>query len=450
PGPAELSRGTAIEERINFPQAALDSIPAAPRSVPLLRRAQAWLWRIAAGFFVAALVPAAAAAQMGHRPPGAPPPAVVTVTVHKQELNHSSSFIGHVQAIQSVDVHAQVSGYLKRVAFKGGQDVKKGQLLYVIEPAQYQAAVAAADAQLTSAQATMTQNQQNLERQKKLYQRSTVSQQALEQAQAQYEVSQANVQAAQAQLRTAKINLGYTTISSPIDGRIGPTSVTAGNLVGPTTGTLTTIVLLDPIRVVFSVNERALVSFKEKHPQASQQQINARFIPKLQLPDGSMYGETGHVAFVNNQVDPTTGTLPVYADFPNPHRLLLPGMLVTAVISAENPAHGFLVPAGAVQQDSKGQYLLVVGPGNKVVRHDIKTGPEIEQNVSVTSGLQDGDQVIVQGQQKVHPGEVVSPVPEGASSAGLGTAPPDTATGAAAAAAPPVSGAAPKQKTDSP
>lgn len=375
--------------------------------------------------------------------PGTPLPAVVYITVNRQELNQSSEFIGHVQAIQTVDVRTQASGYLKQVAFKGGQDVKQGQLLYVIEPAPYEAAVAAARAQLASAQATLKQNQQNLARQRQLYQRGTAAETTFEQAVAQAEVAQANVTAAQAQLKTAEINLGYTRITSPIDGRAGATAVTAGNLVGPTTGTLTTIVQLDPIRVVFSVNERALVAYKQKHPQASQEEINARFIPKLRLPDGSMYSERGHVAFVNNQVDPATGTIPVYADFPNPKRLLLPGMLVTAVISPENPARGFLLPAGAVQQDRQGTYVLVVGAGDKVERRGIKTGPQIEQDVSVISGLNNGDHVIVQGAQKVHPGQVVKPVPESAAPTGP-AAPPTPATPATAPSAAPAAPAASK------
>lgn len=349
---------------------------------------------------------------------GLPLPAVVFITVQPQEIHQSAEFIAHVQAIQSVDIKARVEGYLEQVAFTGGQDVKKGQLLYVIEPPPYQAAVAAAQAQLEGAQASLTQAEQNLSQQQQLYARHSTPLSTLQQAQATYGVDKANVTADKAQLKTAQINLGYTRITSPIDGRIGATSVTAGNLVGPTTGTLATVVQLNPIRVVFSVNERSFVAYRQKHPQATQQQINARFIPKLRLPDGSTYSETGRVAFVNNQVDTGTGTLPVYADFPNPRELLLPGMLVTAVISPETPATGFLVPAGAVQQDQQGKYLLVVGKGNVVERRAVATGAQIEQDIVVTSGLNGGDRVVVAGIQKVRPGQAVKPVAEGASPAG--------------------------------
>jgi membrane fusion protein, multidrug efflux system len=351
-------------------------------------------------------------------PAGAPPPAVVTLTVHPQEITRASEFIGHVQAIQSVDVHAQVAGILQRVAFDGGQDVKQGALLYQIEPAQYQAALAAAQAQLQSAQASLVQAQQNLARQQSLFQHQTTAEATLEQAQAQRDVAQANALAAQAQVQTAKINAGYTTINAPIAGRVGATKVTAGNLVGPTTGTLTTVVQLDPIRVVFSVNERALVAYKQRHPDATQEQINARFVPKLRLPDGSMFAQSGRVAFVENQVDPTTGTLPVYADFPNPQDMLLPGMLVTAVISPETPPMGFLVPAGAVGQDAQGKFVLVVGTDSKIERRNVDANDQIEQSIAITKGLQDGDRVVIEGGQKVKPGQIVRPIEEGARTQG--------------------------------
>jgi membrane fusion protein (multidrug efflux system) len=339
------------------------------------------------------------------------------MSVQRVPLNQSSEFIGHVQAIQSVDVHAQVTGILQQVAFQQGQDVDKGAALYIIDPAPYQAALAAAQAQVQSAQASLMQAQDNLQRQQSLYAHQSTPQVTLVQAQAQADVAKANVAAAQAQVQTAQINVGYTHIASPIAGRVGATAVTAGNLVGPTTGTLTTVVQLDPIRVVFSANERALVAFKQRNPQASQDQINARFIPQLRLPDGSMFGQTGKVAFVDNRIDPATGTIAVYADFPNPRRLLLPGMLVTAIVRPEAPESGYLVPAGAVQQDSKGTYLLVVGPGSKIERRDVTTAAQIQQNVAVTKGLNDGDKVVIEGGQKVHPGQVVKAVPESSSPA---------------------------------
>jgi membrane fusion protein, multidrug efflux system len=363
-------------------------------------------------------MPRAVLAQAGAPAGGhAPLPAVVTMAVQRVPLNQSSEFIGHVQAIQSVDIHAQVSGILRQVAFMEGQDINKGALLYLIDPATFQAAEAATQAQLASAQASLTQAEDNLQRQQALYERQSTPQVTLVQAKAQRDIAKANVAAAQAQVQTAQINLGYARIASPIAGRVGATAVTAGNLVGPTTGTLTTVVQLDPIRVVFSANERALVAFKQSHPQASQDEINARFIPRLRLPDNSMFDQAGKVTFVDNRIDPATGTIAVYADFPNPRRLLLPGMLVTAIVKPETPVSGFLIPAGAVQQDSKGSYLLVVGPDNKIARRDVKTAGEIDQNTAIAAGLNDGDRVVIEGGQKVRPGQTVKPVAQSASPA---------------------------------
>jgi membrane fusion protein (multidrug efflux system) len=160
-----------------------------------------------------------------------------------------------------------------------------------------------------------------------------------------------------------------------------------------------------------------LVAFKQRHPKASQDEINARFIPQLRLPDGSMFDRTGKVSFVDNRIDPSTGTIAVYADFPNPNRLLLPGMLITAIIRPETPESGYLVPAGAVQQDNKGSYVLVVGPGDKVERRNITTTGQIEQNTAVSTGLNDGDRVIIEGGQRVHPGQAVKPVQQSATPA---------------------------------
>jgi membrane fusion protein (multidrug efflux system) len=137
-------------------------------------------------------------------------------------------------------------------------------------------------------------------------------------------------------------------------------------------------------------------------------------VPKLRLPDGSTFAQTGRVAFVENQVDPNTGTLPVYADFPNPQDILLPGMLVTAVVSPETPPIGFLLPAGAIGQDAQGKFVLVVGRDNKIERRTVEAKEQIEQSIAITKGLNDGERVVVEGGQKVRPGQVVRPIEEGA------------------------------------
>jgi membrane fusion protein (multidrug efflux system) len=351
-------------------------------------------------------LPAAAQAPAG----GPPPPAVTVVPAKSQDITRSAEFIARVAAIQSVDIRPRVEGFLQQIAFKEGQDVKQGDLLYVIEPDQYQAALASAQANLQGAQASLQQAEQNLARNQELRQRGNVAQATLEQAQAQRDTAAAQVKAAQAAVQTAQLNVDYTRITAPIDGRIGATSATIGNLVGPTTGVLATIVQLDPIRVVFSVNERDLLRVKERSGGANQEEINARFVPSLKLPDGSTYGETGRVDFVDNRVDPATGTVAVYASFPNPQRTLLPGMLVTAVIRPEQPQRAITVPLAAVQQDRQGKFVLVVDNDDRVVQRRIEVSGQVGQQWVVTSGLQEGENVIVEGLQKVRPGQQVRPV----------------------------------------
>lgn len=353
-----------------------------------------------------------AAAAQGPARPGAPP-SVTVVAVQNHDVTRNAEFIARVEAIQSVKIQARVEGYLQQVAFKEGQDVHAGDLLYVIEPGLYEASLASAQAQVQQAQASLREAERNLARNQELAKRGNVSQATLDQATAQRDTAAAQLAAAQAAVKTAQINLGYTRITSPIDGRIGATAVTVGNAVGPNSGALATVVQLDPIRVVFSVNQRDLVAVKQRSPNATQAEINARFVPTLRLPDGSMYGETGRIAFISNTVDPATGTIPVYADFPNPHSLILPGMVATALVRPEQPQRAITVPVAAVLQDQKGKYVLIVDSNNRVVERRIETNGQMNQEWVVASGLQQGDEVVVEGVQKVRPGQVVRPVPQG-------------------------------------
>jgi membrane fusion protein (multidrug efflux system) len=347
--------------------------------------------------------------------PASSPPIAVTVSpVRTQDISTSAEFIARVVAIQKVDVQARVAGYLQQVNFSEGQDVKQGALLYVIEPGLYQAALASAEAQLAQAQATLRNAQLNYDRNAALLKRDNVAQATVDEALAQRDIANAQVAAAQAAVDTAKINLGYTRISAAIDGRIGTTAATVGNVVGPTSGTLATIVQIDPIRIVYSVNQRDLVAFKQKNPNASQEQLNSRFVPGLRLPDGSIYGQTGRIEFIGNTVDPATGTIAVYADFPNPSALLLPGMVATALIRPEEPRRTLTVPVAAVQQDQQGRYVLTVDQNGHVVQRRIEIGNQVDQSWAITSGLQEGEEVVVSGLQKIRPGQVVKAVPASA------------------------------------
>lgn len=348
-------------------------------------------------------------------PPGrahsadAPMPVVTVAPVAQKNVATPHGFIGRVEAIQSVKVVPRVTAFIDTVAVRQGSDVKSGEVLFELQKAQYQAALEAAQAQLASAQAAQALAQVSYERAARLATQQFESRANLDQAAATLRQDQANVQAAQANMAQAQLNLGYCTITSPIDGRIGAVSLTKGNLVTSSTPALATIVQLDPIRVQFAVAYRTIVSAEQK-AGASSARIAKGLVVYLQLPDGTSYGKAGKIAFLGNQVDPQTGTVQVYADFPNSNELLLPGGFVDVDVQRAQPEARLLVPVQAVQTESNGTFVLVVGPDDKVRQQTVTLGAQIGQDYIVTQGVAAGERVIIGGVQKVRPGETVKPV----------------------------------------
>lgn len=402
---------------------------------------------VLAAAFLIALVAASGLAR-AQSSGGQAAPSVVVAPVTAEDVGRSDQFIGRVQAIQSVDLKARVEGFLDEVAFKEGSFVKKGAILFEIEKAPYQAAearaqaeVAAAQAAIAGAKASLKNAQTNLDRQLDLVKRGTVSQAVADDAQAQRDKAAADVQAAeaqlkeaQAQLQTAQLNLSYTEISSPIDGRIGATNVTEGNLVNPQTGTLATVVQVDPVRVAFSIPESLYVTFAQERGKSIGDQATDLFSPRLQLPNGKPYDEKGTIAFAANQIDPSTGTLVVYADFPNPDGALLPGSFVNVTVEESATQSLPVVPAPAVLQDREGQYVFVLTDDDRAEQRRIQTAARVADGFAVSSGLQDGETVVVSGVQKVRPGEKVRPMTQPASPAtGAAAAPSDDGSRQAAA-----------------
>ncbi|RKT42929.1 efflux RND transporter periplasmic adaptor subunit [Thiocapsa rosea] len=350
-----------------------------------------------------------------------PPPAVVVAAVESKLVDHHGRFIGTIQAIQQVNVQARVEGFLDEVAFDQGSLVKSGQLLYQIEQPPFQAQLDAANAELASAvaetakaQADLLDAQAQFERFSALVKKGDTSQSEFDRSRAQRDMAQANVDKAkaaelqaQAQIKTAQINLGYTTIASPIDGRIGATNYTVGNLVGPNSKVLSTVVQLDPIRAVFSIPSADFVRVTEKAGTPGEN--FADYVPELILPTGATYGETGTIAFVDNQVNASTGSIAIYADFPNPEGVLLPGQFITALIHTAEQKRQPVIPAGAVIQTKDGKQVYVVGSDNRVTLRTIKTGSQMGTDFVVDAGLKEGEIVVVSGIQKIKPGMVVTP-----------------------------------------
>jgi membrane fusion protein (multidrug efflux system) len=332
----------------------------------------------------------------------AAPPAVGVITATRQPVYAQQNYVGHIQSPQVVNIQARVTGYLVSQNFTDGQAVKKGDLLYIIEPPPYQALVAQAQAALAQAQAQAHAALLTLQRAQALLHTAAGQQSSVDLAEATYLSDQAAVQSAQAQLQTAQINLGYTQIRSPLAGVIGATAVNVGNVVGPQSGVLATIVAEDPMYVDFSL---PMVDALKDRAQASQMAV------QVQLPDGATYAHTGHVDFIGNQVTQSTDTLAWRASIPNPDHALTDGEFVTVTLRAKQAQSRILIPLAALITDQLGDYVLEVGPGNIVTRHNVTLGPQSNTTVQIRSGIAPGDKIITEGIQLVHPGMKVAPQP---------------------------------------
>ncbi len=367
------------------------------------RSAFAWTLLLLGAFAAALALPPLARAQ------ATAPPAVTVAPVMMQNVAPSQSYIGHVIAIQSVKVVPRVTAFIDSVPVQQGSAVKAGQVLFRLQTAQYSAALQSAEASLASARAAVVNANLAYQRAQRLNRQGFEAVATLDRDLATYQQDQASVLSAEANLAQAGLNLGYCTITSPIAGQIGAVTLTKGNLVTPSTGALATVNQLDPIRVVFSVPYSAVVQAEQKiaaDPTTGDPLLSVHLI----LPDDTPYAETGRIAFKDNQVDTSTGTVSVYADFPNPNGLLLPGAYVSVVLRPAQPEERVLVPVEAVQTEQSGSYVLVVGPDHKVTQQPVTLGPQIAQNYIVEKGLMKGWSVIVAGGQKVKAGEIVNPV----------------------------------------
>ncbi len=335
-----------------------------------------------------------------------PLPLVTVVTVAEQDVNPPNEYVGHVEAIQVVDLQARVTGFLEQVNFKEGSDVQAGDMLYGIEQASYQARVVAAKARVAKTQATLTRAINYLKRIQNV-RTGGVSATDIESAETDELESRAELQEAISALDIAELDLSYTRISAPIRGRIGATSLTIGNLCGPASGPLAKIVQLDPIRIQYSVSENDLSAIKMALKDSSSGQAKDLLRSQIKLPGGEILDLSGHVDFVDNVVDASTGTISVRLVFDNPDGMLLPGQYVTVLVSRKQARLQPVVPQAAVLEDRDGRSVLVVNAQSQVEQRRIKTGPTIGTLWVVDSGLTAGERVIVQGLQKVKPGQSV-------------------------------------------
>lgn len=340
----------------------------------------------------------------------APAPAVVVERIAVQPVSNPDTYSARVEAIEAVDIRARVAGFLQSVEFEAGQRVEAGDLLFEIEPAQYEAAVASARAQLSGAEATQTQTERQLARVEELRARDVTAQATLDDAHAAFEAARAAVESARAALTTAEIDLSYTTIHAPIAGVIGRSTFSVGNLVGPEAGVLARIVQLDPVRVVFSISEGLLVTLRQEMANGGTFDPNALEL-RLRLPNGEEYAEEGTIEYVASEVDAATGTIAVRVVFPNPDRLLAPGQFVTLFVGDVDVPELPVVPQTAVLQDREGRYVYLLGENDTVTQRRIETGARVGNGWVVSEGLEGGEPVVVQGIQRLAEGMTVQPSP---------------------------------------
>ena len=342
------------------------------------------------------------------RKPAAAPAAKPAVGVRAATLKgvqRSFEFVGRIKAVETVQLRARVEGFLDKVMFREGQDVKAGDLLYQIEKVQFQAQVDQAKANLASAEAELTNARLQYARQAQLARDQFTPQSQVDQWKATLDSDMAKVLQMQAILKQATVSLDYTDIRSPIGGRIGRTAYTLGNLVNPASGVLATIVSQDPIYVQFPVSVRELETIRETRRREDGDL--AKIEIRVRLPNGQEYAQRGVWNLTDPQVDQQTDTLIMRATIANPDRQLTDGQFVTAIIRERQEEPRLVVPQAALQIDQSGYYVLVVDDQQKVEQRRIQTGPNQDTEVVITSGLREGENVIVDGIQKVRPGQVV-------------------------------------------
>ena len=334
----------------------------------------------------------------------APKPAVGVRVAALKGVNESFDFVGRIKAVNKVELRARIEGFLDKVQFREGQDVKAGDLLYQIEKVQFQAQVDQARANVAVAQATETNARLEFGRNTELSRKQYSPQSLVDANKAALDSAVGKILQAQAALKQAEVNLDYTDIRSPIDGRIGRTAYTLGNLVNPASGVLATIVSQDPIYVLFPVSVRDLETIREtRRREGGLAKIDIR----IRLSNGQNYPHSGVWNLTDPQVDQQTDSLIMRAIVPNPDNFLVDGQFVTAVIRERKEAPRLVIPQAALQADQSGYYALVVNQQHAVEVRRVQTGPNLDADVIITSGVREGDKVIVDGIQKVRPGQVV-------------------------------------------
>ena len=347
--------------------------------------------------------PAASAPQMG-------PPQVTVAPVEQRNVTEWDEFTGRVEAVETVDVRPRVSGHIQEVCFKSGQFVKKGDVLFIIDPRWYQAAYDRASAEFEQAKARLANTQRIAARASKLLATKAISSETADGSESQFLEDKAGLLAAKSSLDSARLDLEYTQVRAPIDGRVSRALLTTGNYVSGTAGgasLLTTLVSVDPIYVYADVDENSLLKF---NALADKRKEGEKVVVEMALADEEGFPHKGFIESFDNRLDANTGTIVLRAEFPNANGRIVPGLFARIRIPSAGEQPALLVDEAAIGTDQAQKFVLALGKDNLVEYRKVKLGPEIDGKRIVRDGLQPGEKIIVNGIQRARPGMPVTPM----------------------------------------
>jgi multidrug efflux system membrane fusion protein len=345
------------------------------------------------------------------KPAAAPPLQAVTVApVPEREISEWDEFTGRLEAVDQVEIRPRVSGYIKRVTFTEGREVKKGEVLFEIDPRPYQAELARAEAELERAKSAAALAASDVQRAQTLVKAQAISREEYDSRTSAEAQGGAGVKAAEAAAQTARLNLEWTRVRSPINGRVSNALVTSGNLVeaGPPATLLTTVVSLDPMYVYFDSDEQTYLRYAGRARHGSNWRT-AKLPVYLGLANEDGFPHEGQLDFVDNQIDPNTGTIRTRAVFSNTSRALTPGLFARVKLVGDHKRKALLVRDAAIGTDQDRKFVLVVGQGDTLAYRPVVPGRLVDGLRIIDSGLQPGEHVVVNGLMRVRPGMKVAP-----------------------------------------
>ncbi len=346
----------------------------------------------------------------------APPAAVTVAPVERKEIVEQDEFTGRVEPVESVEVRPRVSGYMQEVRFQSGQMVKKGEVLFVIDPRWHQAAFDQRQAELEQAKVHLENARREADRTAQLLANKAISVEEGDARQSRYQEAKAALLAAQAALEAARLDLEYTQVRAPIDGRVSRALLTVGNYVSGVAGSaslLTTLVSVDPVYVYADVDENSLLKFNNLARSKKLETDGDGKIPvELQLADEPGFSHRGYIESFDNRLDPNTGSILLRAVFPNPDGRVVPGLFARIRVPLSERYPALLVAERAIGTDQAQKFVLTLTSSNTVAYQSVKLGPEIEGKRVIRAGLQGTEEIVVNGLQRVRPGMVVAPESE--------------------------------------